>query len=997
MRKILLFTVMIVVYSTNIYGQTSNAFDPVERDALLLLYDSAGGKDWRFGNGRDNSVQELRKRKESPFYKMVTGSAIIRNTRTHIQELNLTNNNLSGALPDSLFECNPAKYGFPASMVSYFSPVLYSVNTPLKFGHNSLRRVSSRIGYTNTGAVKGLFLDHNFLTGFGIDKFPDNIGGLGGWGVYGTLDLSNNLIRELTGADFSWDPKRRESGISSRIMKIDIANNLMDFQSLLLFEDLALKSANRARPNFTPAFVKKDITVWPQRKLGEAQAEMSLDKGQSHELSFSLRHAQNKYSWLLNGKPMPLSDGKTFTIKEFDTEKAGVYTCRVTNPAYPDQPLESVDFALWLNKPGNKAPTSLAINNSKAIPHTKLSSVVGTLTGVDPDGDALNFRLVEGDDFRYNSSFRIIEGNTLVTAEEIFEYPSLKEYKIRVEAYDPYGGKFRQTITVSRLELPEGVTLIESFLLSKSDFPENEADFAIGEFALKGNNKNLNGEYAFTLPEGQQDNALFSLEGNTLKTKSEFNFEKRKDYSVSVKATHKTHADIFQQVVFKLKVTDANDAPTLVAISGNLLKDTDPAGTEIGQLFSADEDPADLSFTFALTDKDSEFFVIHGSKLKNKKRLTAGVYKVGVSASDSKGASVEATISVVVQKTGDGGEVVKTVPEIKHFEDISGKAGSKIALTAYSTSDAKLEYELVSGQEFVQLNDGELSLVKAGTAELKASVPETDSFKAGEKTIHVKVLQEEELVEAKISHLQNMVLFLGDAPIPLTGYTNSEAKIQYEVVSGAEFVGINPPFLTVTAVGNAKVRAYVSATDNFTSAEAFFHVKVMGSGRLDAEIENFEDLFLTTDMEKVHLSAHSESDGKVYYELLSGEETIALENLTLTIKAPGLATVKAYTSATSKYNGAEKIITVKVAKTLSVDDFPAVTASPNPTERFVTVTLPRNSVTVSRIFDTYGHLINTEKHSEKMFKIDLEGLPLGIYTLSVTGEGIAKSIRIIKK
>ncbi|OAI52677.1 hypothetical protein AYO47_01160 [Planctomyces sp. SCGC AG-212-M04] len=79
----------------------------------------------------------------------------------------------------------------------------------------------------------------------------------------------------------------------------------------------------------------------------------------------------------------------------------------------------------------NLAPTGIALSNATVAENSAVGTVVGTLSGIDADGDeSFTYELVSGDGDDDNVAFQIV-GNEL-QAKAVFDYESKASYTIRV-------------------------------------------------------------------------------------------------------------------------------------------------------------------------------------------------------------------------------------------------------------------------------------------------------------------------------------------------------------------------------------------------------------------------------------------------------------------------------------------------------------------------------------------------------------------------------------
>ncbi|BDD11973.1 hypothetical protein FUAX_44050 (plasmid) [Fulvitalea axinellae] len=999
------------------YGQE---ITKTQKDALELLYDQLDGQNWRGANDKPNLIKTLKANTKSPRITLHKGGGF----GPELSLLDLSGNKLKGKLPDAFFLYNPDNYPeFPASWNKRPTVFRRDLRT-FDLGHNSITEVSEQFMTLNGYAgPKNIFLDHNKLTKFHMnsDKKIVSGSGIGGWGISGVLDLSSNDITSITQDDLM--KGLSDNAIGTYVTDVDISNNRFDFQSIKAFTYAVLFGANGARASWDDKYVITDITYAPQKKLGDKQDEVSLDNGAGHEMTFSLRDGGNAYSWLLNGKPVPASEGKTLKLLDFGPNQAGIYTCAVTNSGVPGLIIESVDFAVWAKKSGNQAPTALSISNDKAVATTPAFNIVGDLSGTDPDGDPLNFRLVDDENYPYNFSFRIKDGKTLVSSEELFERDFLTEYKIKVEAYDPYGGKFSKELTIKRVDLPAGAQLANEFKLSSFDVSENVDEgeevgvLALNKYSLRWHTENrkinrivervdLLGQYNLSLPSGQMDNDLFAIKDGKIVTKSKFNYEQRKEYNVSVKASHKESAEVFTTQIFTIKITDANDAPSVVALSNNIIKDKDEAGKIVGTLLSSDEDPDDVRFTFSLApgSPNNSAFAVSKQFLKTRKQLESGVYDLQVRAEDPQGAYVDQPLKVVVLETNDEGEVTKSTPEIMYIEDLALSAGTKsYVLKGYSTSDAKVQYSLVEGSDAVSVDGAKVTILAEGSAKIKAAVAETDLFLSAEKTFNVTVNPATVLTPTVITNFGNKVLPITEGTFGLSAYTNSDAKVRYEVSAGNDVISINGSLVTMVKAGNATIRAYVEASENYAATEATANIRVIADGEVfTTEILGFEDMIKNMGDEAFPLSAYSDSPAKVSYEIMSGADVAEIDGVKVKILAPGLVAIRAYVDALQNFSAAEKTVTLRVNTVTEIGKDGEITFYPNPVTDILKIKTEAgyNSEASVTVFGQDGkQLLSTPAVNSEggEFSVDLSSLSPGIYRVRLTTDKGTLASTIVKK
>lgn len=547
------------------------------------LYKNTKGTEWTI-----NDFETLKSRTKAPYIR-VKGPASFGGDDMHgyyFSVVNLSNNNLSGKITNKVWN-NSDDY----SNKNY----IHRYSSKWHFSHNKITSVGAITGNTKTGFVEELCLDNNLLKSY---RTKSKTGAIP-WGFH-LFTLHQNDITKLKGSDFHY------GGFfyifyNTKIRLIRIDNNRLDFTSLCDVVPVIKKSYSKLSDRF-PGNPDCVFDYYPQKPLGGDATEEVIAEGTDKTLKFSLTHPQNIYSWQLNGKDVPLSTMKNYTFNVND-QTAGVYRCKVTNPNLPEVTLYSYDMAVFIEKDGNNSVSDITIKQYSLAVNFPENALVADFKTTDPDGDKVFYRLP--DKVADNSHFRIINGKTLVSSEILFEKEYIKDYKIVVEAYDIYGGKFQKEFTITKGTQGTTTPLPKDILLSNNTVAENLSDKLIGNFTAKGADG-----YSFSLVDGENDNNLFKIEGTELKTKDGFNYELKCKYDIRVTSSAADGTSIKKD--FEINITDVNDNPHDIILSSNQLKINTETGTVIGFITAVDEDKTDKLFTFhidpSLADNSDFFF-----------------------------------------------------------------------------------------------------------------------------------------------------------------------------------------------------------------------------------------------------------------------------------------------------------------------------------------------------------------------------------------------------
>ena len=154
--------------------------------------------------------------------------------------------------------------------------------------------------------------------------------------------------------------------------------------------------------------------------------------------------------------------------------------------------------------------------------------------------------------------------------------------------------------------------------LSASALNENVvANTAVG--ALSSTDSDAGNTFTYTLVAGtgDTDNAAFNISGSSLRISAIPDFEAKSSYSVRIRTTDQ--GGLTYDEAFTITITNANEAPTDIALSAAAINENVAVNTAVGALSSTDPD-AGNTFTYTLVagtgDTDNAAFNISGSSLR---------------------------------------------------------------------------------------------------------------------------------------------------------------------------------------------------------------------------------------------------------------------------------------------------------------------------------------------------------------------------------------------
>jgi gliding motility-associated-like protein len=336
---------------------------------------------------------------------------------------------------------------------------------------------------------------------------------------------------------------------------------------------------------------------------------------------------------------------KTAAVFDFETKTSYSVRVRVT-----DAGGLSFEKSLTISVTNvNEAPTNISASASSVAENEASGTSVATMSATDVDaGDTFTYSLVAGTGDADNASFTI-DGATLKTAG-VFDFETKSSYSVRVRVTDAAGLSFEKVFTISVTDVNDAPTNIS---LSVSTVAENAASgTSVG--TLSGTDADAGDTFTYSLVAGtgDADNASFTIDGATLKTAGIFDFETKSSYSVRVRVTDA--AGLSFEKEFTITVTDVNEAPTALALTGTSVLENAASGTAVGTLAGTDADAGD-THTYTLVSgtgsTDNASFTITGTTIS-----TAAVfnfeaknsYSVRVRVTDAGGLSFEKAFIITV-------------------------------------------------------------------------------------------------------------------------------------------------------------------------------------------------------------------------------------------------------------------------------------------------------------------------------------------------------------
>ena len=236
----------------------------------------------------------------------------------------------------------------------------------------------------------------------------------------------------------------------------------------------------------------------------------------------------------------------------------------------------------------NEAPTDISLSNASVAENAGSNATVGTLSGTDPEADAITYTItVGGSDFN-------LDGTTL-RATNSFDYEGTNSYSVTVRVTDGGSLPYDETFTINVSDVNEAPTDIS---LSNASVAENAGSNAtVG--TLSGTDPEADA-ITYTITAGGSD---FNLDGTTLRATNSFDYEGTNSYSVTVRVTD--GGSLPYDETFTINVSDVNEAPTDISLSNASVAENAGSNATVGTLSGTD--PEADAITYTITAGGSNF------------------------------------------------------------------------------------------------------------------------------------------------------------------------------------------------------------------------------------------------------------------------------------------------------------------------------------------------------------------------------------------------------
>ncbi|MDP6542587.1 MAG: SdrD B-like domain-containing protein [Phycisphaerae bacterium] len=477
---------------------------------------------------------------------------------------------------------------------------------------------------------------------------------------------------------------------------------------------------------------------------------------------------------------------------------------------------------------GNRAPTGILLTGDSVPENAPNITVIGTVTGVDPDGDTLTFTLTDNAGGRFG-----LVGSVLVVADgSMLDYESATSHDVTVEASD---GEFTRSevFTINILNVnefpPTDISLSSTVVsehspngtlvgtLSGSDLDEGALVFSLTDDA--------GGRFAVSGTE-------LEIANGTL-----LDYETATSHVVTIQASdgEYTHTE-----TFTINVTDVNESPTDISLSSDSVLENAPNGIVIGTLSGLD--PEGNALTFSLQDDAGGRFKIEGALLMvadgslldydvaTSHDLVVGAYDGEFSYGET------LTIYVMdwneaptdISLTGDS--VEESAPNVTIIGTFSGVDPDGDTLTFSLTDNADRRFGLV-GNVLVVADGSMLDYESATTHDVTVQTSDGNLTYSETFAIHVTNIDDDPHPTLQINDVS---LTEGDSgtknfnfTVTLSAFSSDTVSVNYETVNdtataAADYVAVSGTLIFIPGQTDKTISILVTGDTTSEANEQYF-------------------------------------------------------------------------------------------------------------------------------------------------------------------------------
>ncbi len=469
-------------------------------------------------------------------------------------------------------------------------------------------------------------------------------------------------------------------------------------------------------------------------------------------------------------------------IKVADTLREESYKIRVKVTDGVGQSFEKELIIDVVNPVSNSAPANLSLSASNVAENSANGTVIGVLSAVDADSDALTYTLTNN----AGGKFALVTegGVTKVVVNGALDYETAASHSVTVKVSDGNGGETSKSFTI-------GVTNVNEAPMITSNGGGSSAAVSVAEnktavTTVKAADPDAGSTLTYSI-SGGADASKFQIDASTgaLSFKSAPDYETPADtgknnvYDVIVKA--QDAGGLADTQAIAVTVTNVNEAPVITSNGGGTTASISVAENKTAVTTANASDPEKGAVTWSISGTDASLFTINASTgalaFKSAPDFEApkdagknNVYDLTLTAKDAGGLTDTQALKVTVTNVNEA-PVISSPAVVKVAEN-------KTAVTTVNASDPEkkaITYSISGGA------DKALFKIDAKTGALSfKSAPNFEAPKdAGKDNVYnVTVKASDADKGASTQALKVTVTNVNEAPVISSNGGGSSASIR---------------------------------------------------------------------------------------------------------------------------------------------------------------------------------------------------------------------------
>lgn len=399
-----------------------------------------------------------------------------------------------------------------------------------------------------------------------------------------------------------------------------------------------------------------------------------------------------------NNTSFTISNDSLFANQVFDFETKKTYLVYLTTSDIAGTTFTKA-FSISI-KDSLDIPTDILISNNDVSENAPLNTFIGKISTVDanlPGPNDYTYSLVTGIGSTNNASFLV--SNDSLFANLVFDYEIKKSYGIRLRTTLVNGMYVEKTFTV--MVVNEIDNILDVFLSKDSIYENNQGAVEVG--VLTCSSQDIGGVFTYSLASGlgDEDNASFSIANNKLLFIAATNYESKNTYSVRLSGSNAL-SQTFEKS-FTIKISDANDKPSLIQLSNQNIDENSPLNAFVGNFTALDEDFQE-QFTFefdnSVINDNAYFNLLTSGNLLAKGNFdyeSKKTFYVSIKVTDRAGLSVVNQFIIDVNDINETPVGINAMAALEIDENLSSSTLIGTFATADNDTLNTFTYTLVPG------------------------------------------------------------------------------------------------------------------------------------------------------------------------------------------------------------------------------------------------------------------------------------------------------------